>query len=123
MALEPAGVPSRAAIQAAIDEAVSTRTDGLPYAMAAGTVSVTLSGVAVDSAAITFPASRFAVAPIVTVTIANGPSGTSKFVPRVIGATASGASVYVYTGDATTATGSVVVNWTAVQMTDVAAAG
>lgn len=95
----------------------------VPYAMSSGTVNVTLTAATSASAAITFPTSRFTVAPNVIAAMVSAPGGSQKFVARCINATTTGATVYVYTGDATSATGSVTVAWWAVQMTTAAANG
>jgi hypothetical protein len=91
-------------------KAVATNT---AYSMAAGSVSVTAS------ASVTFPASRFSVAPIVTATLVSSATSTSATVGSV---TASGFTVYAWAG---TAGGNVgrTANWTAIQMTSGAAAG
>jgi hypothetical protein len=124
--LNNSGVPSRAQIQAAIDEgdaAIEALLAFLPVRVAAGSTTVTLTASGADFTAVTFPASRFTVAPLVFATVSSGAAGTSKFVPRVLAVTTTGANVYVYTGDATSATGSVSVSWLAVQMTATTAAG
>jgi hypothetical protein len=95
----------------------------VPFAMASGQVVVTLTAAASGFTAITFPGGRFTVAPNVIVSQVNAPSGTQKFVCRCINSTTSGASVYAYTGDGSTATGSATIAWWAVQMTTASANG
>ncbi|KAB2808305.1 hypothetical protein F9L07_22585 [Pimelobacter simplex] len=94
-----------------------------PFAIATGVVNVALSAVNSAFTNITFPAGRFTVAPIVLATLQSAPSGSQKFVPRVLNATTSGASVYVYTGDTTAQTATVNVAWEAIQMTPTSAVG
>jgi len=86
---------------------------GIPYRMAAGSVSVT------QSASVTFPASRFSVAPIVTATLVSSTASTSATVGSV---TASGFTVYAWAGTAAGNAGRT-ANWQAIQMTSGAAAG
>jgi hypothetical protein len=95
----------------------------LPVRVAAGAVNVTLTGVASSFASFTFPIGRFTVSPLVVALLNNAPGGSAKFVPRAINVTASGADMYVYTGDATTQTATAGVSWIAVQMTASTAAG
>lgn len=97
--------------------------DTLPVRMAAGTIVVTLTAESFNFTAISFPASRFTVAPIVTCTLQTAPGGTAKFVARAISMTTTGALVYCYTGDSTSVTGNAVVGWQAIQMTASTAAG
>ncbi|KAB2807979.1 hypothetical protein F9L07_25250 [Pimelobacter simplex] len=94
-----------------------------PFAIATGVVNVALSAVNSAFTNITFPAGRFTVPPLVLATLQSAPSGSQKFVPRVLNATTSGASVYVYTGDTTAQTATVNVAWEAIQMTPTTAAG
>ena len=120
MPLEPSGVPSRAGIQAAIDEAVADRTAALPYAEAAGTTTISLSDAASGTTAVTFPASRFSAAPIVTVT----PVGTSVMSGYSLSApTTSGMTVGIRHVDGTAITATITVHWTARQMTETTGAG
>lgn len=100
----------------------------VPHAAAAGQATIagtTLASGAAANVAITFPTSRFSVAPIVTATVASAQAGTATLVARVISITTSGASVYVYNAGASSVTfsGSLLVNWAAVQMTPSAANG
>lgn len=94
-----------------------------PYAMAAGSVTVSLSGTSNGNTSVTFPASRFTATPMVSSNMSSAAGGTQKFVPRLISVSTSGATMYIYTGDSTTATASVNVNWIAVQITSSAGAG
>lgn len=100
--------------------------DRQPFAMASGTVSVQMRTTSYyGSAGITFPAGRFRVPPIVTVSLGSAPGGSGNVSPRALNATPNGASVYCYTADLQGAdvNHTVVVNWTAVQMAEDAAAG
>jgi hypothetical protein len=106
-----------------IDTDLVAVLERLPVRMSAGSVSVVLSSDTVAFTAITFPVSRFSVAPLVVATLQSAPGGSAKFVPRVISITTSGANVYVYTGDGTSQTATVTVAWVAIQMTAGAAAG
>lgn len=123
MALNPAGVPSMADIQAAIDEAAEAATEGRAYREAAGSQSVTVTAAISGNVAVVLPVGRFTVAPIVTCSLASAPSGSQRLVPRAINVTETGFSIYVYTGDGATTTATVAVAWHAKQMTPTTAAG
>lgn len=117
--------------QSALDSVAELATQALvqagsgggmaPFAIAAGLVNVSLSAVNAAFTNITFPVGRFTVAPLVFATLQSAPGGSQKFVPRVLNATTSGASVYVYTGDTTAQTATVSVAWEAIQMTPTSA--
>lgn len=94
-----------------------------PFAIAVGETLVTVTAAASGNAAITFPAGRFTVAPKVQATVQDAPSGSQTFVARVINATTTGASIYIYTGNNATATATVRVAWEAIQMTPTSAVG
>jgi len=87
---------------------------GIPYVMAAG-IAPSFTG----SASVTFPASRFSVAPIVTATLASSTTVTSATVGSI---TTSGFTVYAWTGGSASTTGRT-AHWHAIQMTSGAAAG
>ena len=89
---------------------------GVPWAMAVGSVNVTLSASTFGNTAFTFPAGRFAVAPNVVSGLASAPGGSSAAVSRVTNITAAGGSLYVYTANSTTASITVLCNWHAIQM-------
>lgn len=100
----------------------------VPHAAAAGQATIagtTLASGAAANVAITFPVGRFSVAPIVTVALASAQAGTATLTARILSVTTTGASVYVYNAGASsvTFTGSLLVNWEAVQMTPTTAAG
>lgn len=98
--------------------------DTIPMAIAAGSATLNISAAATATVAITFPASRFSVAPIVMATITNAVTGATKLIPRVTTATTSGANIVVYTGDGTNATATgVTIGWIAIQMLPASAAG
>ena len=83
----------------------------LPAAMASGIVTLTVSASAGATAVVTFPAGRFAAPPIVQATKAS--SGLAKFVPYVIGITASQCTIGLYSGDGTSGNASIPVAWLA----------
>lgn len=92
--------------------------DHLPFAMAANTLTMSISAAANTNASVTFPSGRFTAAPVVTAVMANAPGGSAKLVARAINSTSTGTSIYVYTGDSTTTTSSnFEIDWIAVQMT------
>jgi hypothetical protein len=94
-----------------------TNANTMPYAMAVGTVVVSLSGTANGNSAVTYPVNRFVptgVAPYCFVTMISAAGGSQKFVPRALNQNTTGCSVYIYTGDSTTATANVTVTWLAV---------
>lgn len=81
----------------------------LPLSMATGSLTLTFSG-APASADVAFPAGRFTAAPVVTATLAVAGLGISLSATSV---TASGCTI----GGSSSYTGSVPVQWIAVQMT------
>jgi hypothetical protein len=102
--------------------------DRQPFSMAAGNINVTVAKNATYGySAITFPAGRFRRAPVCVASLATAPGSSGKATARVINATTTGASVYIYSGDnaafSTTAAMTVTVHWQAVQMGEDAAAG
>lgn len=94
---------------------------GMPYAMAAGQATISVSNSTGGTVDVSFPAGRFAVAPRIQVTKASG--GGAKYVPYTTSRTASGCRIGVYAGDGTAGTQTVVLDWTAVQMTSASADG
>jgi len=95
----------------------------LPYAVQAGTVSVTLSSSSTGNTTVNFTAGRFTQAPLVFTTVNGIPSGSSKVVARAASASTASFVCYLYTGDTTTTSSTVGVNWLAVQITAGAASG
>lgn len=100
---------------------------GAPYAVASG--QITVSGTAVASTgnvstAVTFPTSRFSVAPRVIVGISNSVSGSTTIVPRAASITSTGCSILAVNAGASAATWTALtIDWYAVQMTNAAASG
>lgn len=111
------------ALAESVDVALDDAVDALPFRTAAGEVVVSLSASNVGFSPITFPVGRFTVPPLLLATIKTAPGGSQKFVVRALNTTVTDAAIYVYTGDASSATGSVSVAWFAVQMTPASAAG
>lgn len=95
----------------------------LPYAVQAGTATITLSAAASGSTTVNFTAGRFTQTPLVTISINGIPGGSSKLIPRASSASTASFTAYLYTGDAATTSSTVTVNWLAVQVTAGAAAG
>ena len=125
-AYRPGSVPAgegasvRVLVGSGVAEVVSSTGSGssgaaLPFSMAAGTVTLSFSG-APASASVTFPASRFTHAPVVTATLGVASLGISLSATSVTatGCTIGGSSAY---------TGSVPVQWVAVQMTSASGTG
>lgn len=97
----------------------ATEHKGIPFAMAAGAVSIaSAASNGGSSTSVTFPSGRFSVAPIVTVTI----GGSTRFNIGTSSVTASGFTVRVDNFTSGTALAST-AQWEAVQMTSGAAAG
>jgi hypothetical protein len=96
--------------------------DKVPYAVAAGMVTVTIAAAATQgTAAVTFPVGRFTVAPIVQASVNNAGS-SDQYAPRMSPVpTASGFSVVM--NRQTAGAASYAIGWTAVQMGTGAAAG
>ena len=94
----------------------------IPYATSAGTVTVSAPSAlnTLQTASVTFPASRFTQAPLVVVAAVN--TATNARVVKADAVTTSGftAGQWQLTGGTLQSTG---VHWTAIQMTSAAAAG
>jgi hypothetical protein len=95
-----------------------------PFATAAGTGTYSLAATGSTTVAVTFPAGRFSIAPIV---IANGESagaGSYQITFRILSVSTTGCSVActMYNNSAVTVTGEF-FGWFAHQMTSAAAAG
>ena len=115
-----AGASVRVLVGSGVAEVVSSTGGGssgaaLPFSMAAGTVTLSFSG-APASASVTFPAGRFTHAPIVTATLGVASLGISLSATSV---TATGCTI----GGSSSYTGSVPVQWVAVQMTPTSGTG
>ena len=77
-----------------------------------GTANVAVNASASGTVAITFPAGRFSTTPNVQVTKAT--ANLPKFIPYTTAITTTGATIGVYSGDGTSATGTISVAWTAI---------
>lgn len=98
--------------------------NGIPFAMAAGAVAISFSNQAVSSASVTFPAGRFTVTPVVTLTQASLQGGSGLLIPKVTGTSSSGFTAYAYMANAgNTTVSNVQFYWTAVQMTSASGVG
>lgn len=95
----------------------------VPFAMAAGLDTITVTAATSGSVAITFPVGRFTQAPHLAVTIAAAPGGSNKAVARYTSVTTAGASLFLYSADMTSITCTVNVAWIAVQMDTASASG
>jgi hypothetical protein len=93
----------------------------MPFRVAAGSGTVTLTSASNGTTAITFPTSRFTIAPLVFCTLqnTNGPTVTA----RASSITTSGFTLYVSTGNNGTTSATITAAWWAVQMTTTTAAG
>lgn len=101
----------------------NTLDANIPFRMSAGQGSITLATAASGSVAVTFPTSRFTVAPLVICSLSNAPSGSQKLSARAINASTTGATLWVYTGDQTNVSCTVTVAWWAIQFTTTTANG
>lgn len=100
---------------------------GIPYAVAANTVTASsgslASGVNV-STAVTFPAGRFSQAPIVLVTLNSAVSGSNFLEGKANAITSSGFNLLVYNmGTSAAVFSNAVFGWVAYQMTPTSASG
>jgi hypothetical protein len=93
----------------------------VPFRVAAGSASITLTAAANGTTAITFPTSRFTVAPLVLCTLqnTNGPTVSA----RASSITSTGFTLYVSTGNNGTVSTTVTAAWLAIQYGAAAAAG
>ena len=80
--------------------------------LATGTANVAVNASASGTTTITFPAGHFSTAPNVQVTKAT--ANLPKFSPYTTAITTTGATIGVYSGDGTSATGTISVAWTAI---------
>lgn len=116
----PTGASVRVLVGSGVAEVVSSTGGGasgaaLPFSMSAGTVTLSFSG-APASVSVTFPAGRFTQPPVVTATLAVAGLGISLSATSV---TAAGCTI----GGSSSYTGSVPVQWVAVQMTSTSGTG
>lgn len=102
---------------------LATKLDAVvPFAMAAGSVVMTITSATNGSASVTFPVGRFTVAPIVTCISAGG-TGSSAFYVATTTITTSGMTVQAFNRDNAAATATITIHWHAVQMNTGAASG
>ena len=80
---------------------------------ASGTVTVSVNASPGGSAAVSFPTGLFTEADILDITITKTSSGLAKYVPYATVISATGMTVGLYSGDGSTGTASVSVNWAA----------
>ena len=80
---------------------------------ASGTVTVSVNASAGGAAAVAFPTGLFAAADTLDISLTKLSSGLAKYVPYATGISATGMTVGIYSGDGSTGTGSVPINWTA----------
>ena len=108
-----------AGLQDALDDKAVQGSNGLPYRMAAGTISVSGGGTATGNATVTFPSGRFSVAPRV---VASGSTNTNLMATSQ-GTTSTGTTIYMRHVDNTNWTTAQSAEWMAIQMTSGAASG
>ena len=80
---------------------------------ASGTVTVSVNASAGGTAAVTFPAGRFTSADTLDISLTKLSGGLAKYIPYATVISATGMTVGLYSGDGSTTTGSVAINWTA----------
>lgn len=96
---------------------------GMPYAMAAGRVTISFSNSSGASVAASFPSGRFSVPPNVTLTRIVGAG--AKYIPYIStgSISTSGCTIGLYSGDGSPGTATAIVTWQAIQMTSASADG
>ena len=103
---------------------VTRVSTSVPFAMAAGKSSVNMVAVNNTSATVTFPASRFSVAPVVNFSVNRVTSNSAEtYATRMQSLTSSSVLLTMITRSAAAITETVEFNWTAIQMTSTTAAG
>jgi hypothetical protein len=96
----------------------------VPYATAAGKSSVNMVAVNNTSVTVTFPASRFSVAPVVNFSVNRVTSNSAEtYATRMQSLTSSSVLLAMITRTATAITETVEFNWIAMQVTSTTAAG
>ena len=80
---------------------------------ASGRVTVSVKASAGGTATVTFPAGRFTAADVLDIGLTKVSGGLAKHIPYAAGISATGMTVGIYSGDGSTGTGSVPINWTA----------
>ena len=88
------------------------RLDRLEH-KASGTVTVNVSASAGGTAAVTFPTGRFTSADTLDISLTKLSGGLAKCIPYATVISATGMTVGLYSGDGSTTTGSVAINWAA----------
>jgi hypothetical protein len=100
---------------------------GIPFAMAAGTGTWTVTSLAATAGAaaatITFPAGRFTQTPRVSVAQTSLPGSTGDVWLKPNSVTSSGFTLYVYNGYSVSITAGANFDWIAVQMTSTSGSG
>ena len=79
---------------------------------ASGSVTVSVNASAGGTATVTFPAGRFTAADMLDIGVTKVSSGLAKHIPYASNISATGMTVGIYSGDGSTGTGSVPINWT-----------
>ena len=79
---------------------------------ASGSVTVSVNASAGGTATVTFPAGRFTAADMLDIGVTKVSSGLAKCIPYASNISATGMTVGIYSGDGSTGTGSVPINWT-----------
>ena len=103
----------------AIEAKLGLGANVLPYAISSGTGTTDGSGVL----AITFPASKFNRAPILTATVASTSGSFPATTLSHASVTASGATLFSANSTTGAARASTPVNWIAIQMTSASSSG
>jgi hypothetical protein len=111
--LPSAPVANGAADIRALAEAVDARA---PYRTATGTFLGGPSGAASFTTTVTFPASRFTAAPVVTTNLNSGTGAAGGFITRATGINAASFTLYLASANGTSTTFSLQTQWCAVQM-------
>jgi len=104
----------------AVADALDSR---LPYAMSAQTVNVTLTAAASGTATVTWPTSRFTLAPIVTATKVSASGSATGSIVQVTAVSSTSATIGVYTASGGNATFTIAVNVIAMQFGTASASG
>ncbi len=80
---------------------------------ASGRVTVSVNASAGGTAVVTFPAGRFTATDTLDIGLTKVSTVLAKYIPYASGISATGMTVGIYSGDGSTGTGSVPINWTA----------
>ena len=86
---------------------------GEAVTQASGTVTVSVNASAGGSAAVTFPVGLFTAADLLDISLTKLSGGLAKYIPYAAGISATGMTVGLYSGDGSTTTASVVIQWRA----------